>query len=165
VRIKDEAIVAAVELSQRYITERFLPDKAIDLIDEAASKLRLEINSVPEEIEITERKIRQMEIEREAIRRENNDERLKSLMDEISDLTREQQILRTKWNAEKEIVEKIQSRKNAIESLKLEADQAKNASGTWEKWQKSGMGKFPRRKRRSNHLNRNFLRFKKIHRW
>ncbi|MEI6174006.1 MAG: AAA family ATPase [Bacteroidota bacterium] len=142
VRIKDEAIVAAVELSQRYITERFLPDKAIDLIDEAASKLRLEINSVPEEIEITERKIRQMEIEREAIRRENNDERLKSLMDEISDLKREQQILRTKWNAEKEIVEKIQSRKNAIESLKLEADQA-NRIGDLGKVAEIRYGKIP----------------------
>ena len=142
VRIKDEAIIAAVELSQRYITERFLPDKAIDLIDEAASKLRLEINSVPEEIEITERKIRQMEIEREAIRRENNDERLKSLMDEISDLKREQQILRTKWNAEKEIVEKIQSRKNAIESLKLEADQA-NRIGDLGKVAEIRYGKIP----------------------
>jgi len=142
VRIKDEAIVAAVELSQRYITERFLPDKAIDLIDEAASKLRLEINSVPEEIEITERKIRQMEIEREAIRRENNDERLKSLMDEISDLKKEQQILRAKWNAEKEIVEKIQSRKNAIESLKLEADQA-NRIGDLGKVAEIRYGKIP----------------------
>jgi len=142
VRIKDEAIIAAVELSQRYITERFLPDKAIDLIDEAASKLRLEINSVPEEIEITERKIRQMEIEREAIKRDNNDERLKSLLDEISDLKREQQILRGKWNAEKEIVEKIQSRKNAIESLKLEADQA-NRIGDLGKVAEIRYGKIP----------------------
>ena len=124
VRIKDEAIIAAVELSQRYITERFLPDKAIDLIDEAASKLRLEINSVPEEIEIIERKIRQMEIEREAIKREGNDERLKTLIAEIANMKDEQQDLRAKWKAEKELVDHIQSRKNMIESLKLEADQA-----------------------------------------
>jgi len=124
VRIKDEAIIAAVELSQRYITERFLPDKAIDLMDEAASKLRLEINSLPEDLEKTERKIRQLEIEREAIKRENDDDRLVLLNSEIANLNDERNQLRAKWQAEKEIVEQIQTKKNEIESLKLEADQA-----------------------------------------
>ena len=124
VRIKDEAIIAAVELSQRYISERFLPDKAIDLIDEAASKLRLEINSVPEDLERIDRKIRQMEIEREAIRREKDNDRLKSLNEEIANLRDEQQELRARWKTEKELVDAIQARKNDIENMKLEADQA-----------------------------------------
>ena len=128
VRIKDEAIIAAVELSQRYISERFLPDKAIDLIDEAASKLRLEINSLPEELEIIERKIRQLEIEREAIKRENNASRLKSLSEEIANLSDERNQLRSKWQAEKELAEHIQTSKKEIENLKLEAEQA-NRSG------------------------------------
>ena len=127
IRIRDEAIVAAVELSQRYITERFLPDKAIDLIDEAASKLRLEINSVPEEIERADRRIRQMEIEREAMKRENDEERLKELNAGIANLKDEQQALMARWKSEKELVEAIQSRKNEIEELKLEADQANRA--------------------------------------
>jgi ATP-dependent Clp protease ATP-binding subunit ClpB len=124
VRIKDEAIIAAVELSQRYISDRFLPDKAIDLIDEAASKLRLEINSVPEELEIIERKIRQLEIEREAIKREKDEEKLKSLNEEIGNLTEERNALKSKWQSEKEIVEQIQAKKNEIENLKFEADNA-----------------------------------------
>ncbi len=124
VRIKDEAIIAAVELSQRYITDRFLPDKAIDLIDEAASKLRLEINSLPEELEIIERKIRQLEIEREAIKREKDKEKLNALNEEIANLNDERSHLRAKWQSEKEIVEKIQQRKNDIENLKFEAEQA-----------------------------------------
>jgi len=124
VRIKDEAIIAAVELSQRYISERFLPDKAIDLIDEAASKLRLEINSLPEDLEIIERKIRQFEIEREAIKRENDATRLKSLNEEIANLNDERNSLRSKWQSEKEIVDHIQVKKKEIESFKLEADQA-----------------------------------------
>jgi ATP-dependent Clp protease ATP-binding subunit ClpB len=128
VRIKDEAIIAAVELSQRYISERFLPDKAIDLIDEAASKLRLEINSLPEELEIIERKIRQLEIEREAIKRENDSARLKSLNEEIANLSDERNSLRSKWQSEKEIAEHIQAKKKEIESYKLEAEQA-NRSG------------------------------------
>ena len=128
VRIKDEAIIAAVELSQRYISERFLPDKAIDLIDEAASKLRLEINSLPEELEIIERKIRQLEIEREAIKRENDASRLKSLSEEIANLSDERNQLRSKWQAEKEIADHIQTSKKEIENLKLEAEQA-NRSG------------------------------------
>jgi len=128
VRIKDEAIIAAVELSQRYISDRFLPDKAIDLIDEAASKLRLEINSVPEELEIIERKIRQLEIEREAIKREKDEEKLKSLNEEIGNLTEERNRLKAKWQSEKEVVEQIQVKKNEIETLKFEADGA-NRSG------------------------------------
>ena len=127
VRIRDEAIIAAVELSQRYITERFLPDKAIDLIDEAASKLRLEIDSVPEEIERTSRKIRQMEIEREAIRRENDSERLATLKAEIANLKDEQQVMQARWKSEKELVDAIQAARNGIESLKLEAEQANRA--------------------------------------
>ncbi len=124
VRIKDEAIIAAVELSQRYITDRFLPDKAIDLIDEAASKLRLEINSLPEELEIIERKIRQLEIEREAIKREKDKVKLNALNEEIANLNDERSHLRAKWQSEKEVVEKIQQRKNDIENLKFEAEQA-----------------------------------------
>lgn len=128
VRIKDEAIIAAVELSQRYISDRFLPDKAIDLIDEAASKLRLEINSVPEELEIIERRIRQLEIEREAIKREKDQEKLNLLNEEIGNLTEERNRLKAKWQSEKEIVEQIQIRKNEIENLKFEAESA-NRSG------------------------------------
>jgi len=128
VRIKDEAIIAAVELSERYISDRFLPDKAIDLIDEAASKLRLEINSVPEELEIIERRIRQLEIEREAIKREKDQEKLNSLNEDIGNLTEERNRLKAKWQSEKDIVEQIQSRKNEIENLKFEAESA-NRSG------------------------------------
>ncbi len=124
VRIKDEAIIAAVELSQRYISDRFLPDKAIDLIDEAASKLRLEINSKPEELEIIERRIRQLEIEREAIKREKDQGKLKSLNEEIANLTEERNGLNAKWQSEKDLVEQIQTRKNEIENLKFEAEGA-----------------------------------------
>ena len=124
VRIKDEAIISAVELSQRYISDRFLPDKAIDLIDEAASKLRLEINSLPEELEILERRFRQLEIEREAIKREKDKEKLKKLSEEIANLNDERNHLMAKWKAEKEMVEKIQSCKKDIENYKFEAEQA-----------------------------------------
>ncbi|MCL2173021.1 MAG: ATP-dependent chaperone ClpB [Nitrososphaerota archaeon] len=124
VRIKDEAIIAAVELSQRYISERFLPDKAIDLIDEAAAKLRLEINSAPEELEVIERKIRQLEIEREAIKREKDETKLRPIKEEIANLTEERNKLKAKWHSEKELVEKIQEKKNVIEQLKLEDDAA-----------------------------------------
>ena len=123
-RIKDEAIIAAVELSQRYISDRFLPDKAIDLIDEAASKLRLEINSLPEELEKIERRIRQLEIEREAIKRENDKEKLEDLNKEIANLSDERNGMRAKWQSEKELVEHIQSKKNEIEQLKQDADRA-----------------------------------------
>ena len=124
VRIKDEAIIAAVELSQRYITDRFLPDKAIDLIDEAASKLRLEINSAPEELETIERRIRQLEIEREAIKREKDEVKLKSLNEEIANLSEERNKLRARWQAEKDLVEQIQGKKNEIERLKFEDENA-----------------------------------------
>ncbi len=124
VRIKDDAIIAAVELSQRYITDRFLPDKAIDLIDEAASKLRLEINSLPEELDEIERRIRHLEIEREAIKREKDKEKLAQLNEEIANLSDSRNILRAKWQAEKEIVEAIQVKKNDIENLKFQSEQA-----------------------------------------
>jgi ATP-dependent Clp protease ATP-binding subunit ClpB len=124
VRIKDEAIIAAVELSHRYITDRFLPDKAIDLIDESAAKLRLEMNSMPEELDELERRIRQLEIEREAIKRENDDEKLKELNTVISNLMVERDTYKAKWKQEKELVDKIQNAKAAIEQLKLEAEQA-----------------------------------------
>ncbi|MEG2071179.1 MAG: AAA family ATPase, partial [Bacteroidales bacterium] len=121
VRILDEAIIAAVELSQRYITDRFLPDKAIDLIDEAASKLRIEINSVPEELDEIERKIRQLEIEREAIKRENTPEKVEKLSKMISELQEQRNVISTKWRNEKDIVDKIQNIKSRIEDYKLEA--------------------------------------------
>jgi ATP-dependent Clp protease ATP-binding subunit ClpB len=124
VRIKDEAIIAAVELSNRYITDRFLPDKAIDLIDESAAKLRLEMNSMPEELDKLERQIRQLEIEREAIKRENDEDKLKDLSREISVMSVERDTLKAKWKQEKDVVEKIQNAKANIESLKLEAERA-----------------------------------------
>lgn len=124
VRIKDEAIIAAVELSHRYITDRFLPDKAIDLIDESAAKLRLEMNSMPEELDKLERQIRQLEIEREAIKREQDETKLKELNTDIANLSVERDTYMAKWKEEKEIVEKIQQGKAAIEQLKLEAEQA-----------------------------------------
>lgn len=128
VRIKDEAIIAAVELSQRYISDRFLPDKAIDLIDEAASKLRLEINSLPEDLEKIERKIRQLEIEREAMRRENDTDKLSILNEEVANLNEERNQMKARWQVEKDLVEQIQGRKKEIERLKLEAEQADRTS-------------------------------------
>ena len=124
VRIKDEAIVAAVELSTRYITSRFLPDKAIDLVDEAASRLRLEMNSVPEEIDTLERRERQLEIEREAIRRENDEERLRQLDQEIGELKAKDAEMRAKWQSQRDLLKKIQEDKDRIEHLKIEAQQA-----------------------------------------
>ncbi len=124
VRIKDEAIIAAVELSQRYITDRFLPDKAIDLIDEAAAKLRLEINSVPEELDEKERRIRQLEIEREAIKREKDEVKLKQLNEEIANLDEIRKALKAKWEAERNLVNGIQQQKKNIEAYKSEAEQA-----------------------------------------
>jgi ATP-dependent Clp protease ATP-binding subunit ClpB len=124
VLIKDEAIIAAVELSSRYITDRFLPDKAIDLIDESAAKLRLEMNSMPEELDELDRKIRQLEIEREAIKRENDTHKLKQLNTDISNLSVERDTFKAKWQQEKEIVEKVQNAKAEIENLKLAADKA-----------------------------------------
>ena len=124
VRIKDEAIVAAVELSHRYITDRFLPDKAIDLVDEAASKLRLEMNSVPEEIDTLDRRIRQAEIEREAIRREGDKVRIENLDKEIDNLRAKESQMRAKWQGERDILLKIQQNKQQVETLKVEAQQA-----------------------------------------
>ncbi len=124
VRIKDEAIIAAVELSSRYISDRFLPDKAIDLIDESAAKLRLEMNSMPEELDTLERQIRQLEIEREALKRENDEVKLKDLNTEIANLSVERDTYKAKWKEEKELVEKIQTAKAKIENLKQEAEQA-----------------------------------------
>jgi len=124
VRIKDEAIINAVEMSQRYISDRFLPDKAIDLLDEAASKLRLEMDSVPEELDELNRKIMQLEIEREAIKRENDKTKLAKLNEEIANLTNKRDELNSQWQNEKNILTQVQQKKASIESLKLEAEQA-----------------------------------------
>lgn len=132
VRIKDEAIIAAVQLSTRYITDRFLPDKAIDLIDEAASKLRLEINSVPEELDSKEREIMQLEIEREAIKRENDTEKMEQLGKEIANLKEETQRIRAKWTAEKSLIDEQQQLKIKIEDLRFQAERAER-EGDYEK--------------------------------
>jgi len=124
VRIKDEAIIAAVELSQRYITNRFLPDKAIDLMDEAASKLRMEINSKPEELDVIDRKIMQLSIEIEAIKRENDDVKLKALNFELADLQEQRKSLYSRWKSEKDVVDQVQNLKKTIEDKKLEAERA-----------------------------------------
>ena len=127
VRIKDEAIIAAAELSNRYISDRFLPDKAIDLIDEAAAKLRLEIDSVPEELDEIERRIRQLEIEREAIKRENDQDKLAQLGKEIGELSEQRSQMKARWQNEKSIVENIQTEVKNIESYKFEAEQAERS--------------------------------------
>lgn len=124
VRIKDEAIIAAVELSNRYITERFLPDKAIDLMDEAAAKLRMERDSLPEELDEIERRLKQLEIEREAIKREKDEDKLSQLNKEIAELKEQETSYKAKWQSEKELVNKIQHNKQEIEQLKFEADKA-----------------------------------------
>jgi len=124
VRIKDNAIIASVELSQRYINDRFLPDKAIDLMDEAAAKLRLEMDSLPEELDEIERRIKQLEIEREAIKREKDEKKLAQLSEEIANLKEEQSKHRARWQSEKTLIDAIQKNKSEIEELKFEADQA-----------------------------------------
>ena len=124
VRIKDEAIIAAVELSSRYITDRFLPDKAIDLMDEAAAKLRMERDSLPEELDEIERRLKQLEIEREAIKREKDEAKLAQLNKEIAELKEQETSYKAKWQSEKELVNKIQQNKKEIEQLKFEADKA-----------------------------------------
>ena len=124
VRIKDEAIIAAVELSNRYMTDRFLPDKAIDLMEESAAKLRIDMNSMPEELDRLERQIRQLEIEREAIKRENDEDKLKFLNTEIANLSVDRDTYKAKWKEEKELVDKIQNSKAAIEDLKVQAEHA-----------------------------------------
>ena len=127
VRIKDEAIIAAVELSERYISDRFLPDKAIDLMDESAAKLRLEIDSVPEELDELNRRIMQLEIEREAIKREKDNRKVTELSEQIANLKEESNQLKARWESEKQVVQGIQSSKERIEALKIEADQAERA--------------------------------------
>ena len=124
VRIKDEAIIGAVKLSQRYITNRFLPDKAIDLMDEAASKLHMEINSKPEELDVLDRKIMQLEIEIEAIKREKDESKLKSLRSDLANLKEERNAINSKWKSEKKVVDNIQNTKQDIENYKLEAERA-----------------------------------------
>jgi ATP-dependent Clp protease ATP-binding subunit ClpB len=127
VRIRDEAIIASVEMSQRYISDRFLPDKAIDLMDEAASKLRLEMDSVPEAVDELERRIMQLEIEREAIKREKDDRKVAELSEEIANLSAQRDSLRAKWQGEKDIVDGINQKVEQIENYKLEAEQAERA--------------------------------------
>ena len=124
VRIKDEAIIAAVELSSRYISDRFLPDKAIDLIDESAAKLKLEMNSMPEELDELERRLRQLEIEREAIKREKDEKKLSELSEEIANLSEQRDTFKQRWLHEKEQVDKIQNARTLIEDFKVQADQA-----------------------------------------
>ncbi len=132
VRIKDDAIIASVELSQRYISDRFLPDKAIDLMDEAAAKLRLEMDSIPEELDEIERRVKQLEIEREAIKREKDDKKLTVLHEEISNLKEEQSRLRAKWQSEKSVIDAIQKKKLEIENYKFDADEAER-QGNYER--------------------------------
>jgi ATP-dependent Clp protease ATP-binding subunit ClpB len=124
VRIKDDAIIAAVELSSRYISSRYLPDKAIDLIDEAAAKLRLEMNSVPQSIDELDRKVRQLEIEREAIRREGDEEKVAELSRTIGELNEDRHVLRARWQEEKDLIDAIQKNKQRIEELKFKAEEA-----------------------------------------
>ena len=124
VRIKDEALIAAVQLSNRYITDRFLPDKAIDLMDEASAKLRMEVDSVPEELDEISRRIKQLEIEREAIIREDDKHKEDILTKQIENLKEEENVLRAKWQSEKEIINKIQQDKVEIEDAKFQAEKA-----------------------------------------
>ncbi|WP_196892523.1 ATP-dependent chaperone ClpB [Aureivirga marina] len=124
VRIKDEAIIAAVELSQRYITNRFLPDKAIDLMDESAAKMRMEINSKPEELDVLDRKIMQIEIEIEAIKRENDSKKLSSLQEELANIKEKRNEINAKWKSEKDVIDQVQAAKEEIEHYKLEAERA-----------------------------------------
>jgi ATP-dependent Clp protease ATP-binding subunit ClpB len=152
VRIKDEAIIAAVELSNRYITDRFLPDKAIDLIDESAAKLRLEMNSMPEELDKLERQIRQLEIEREAIKRENDEQKLKELNTEIANLSVQRDTFKAKWKEEKDLVEKAQNAKAEIEQLKLEAEQAER-NGDYGKVAEIRYGKIKEKEKIINDLS------------
>jgi len=152
VQIKDEAIIASVELSTRYITDRFLPDKAIDLIDEAAAKLRLEIDSLPEELDELNRKIMQLEIEREAIKRENDEQKLAGLNEQIANLQEERNQFQARWQEEKDLVDKIQLAKNEIENIKLEAEQAERA-GDYGKVAELRYGKTEEVKSKLNKLN------------
>jgi ATP-dependent Clp protease ATP-binding subunit ClpB len=160
VRIKDEAIISAVELSQRYINDRFLPDKAIDLMDEAASKLRMQINSMPIELDVLERKIRQLEIEREAIKRENDKKKLEDLNKEIAELADQRADMRAKWQGEKEVVEGIQKAKEKIENLKFDAEQAER-SGDYGKVAEIRYGKMQEAEAELKSYESNFSEMKK----
>ncbi len=160
VQIKDEAIIAAVELSQRYITDRFLPDKAIDLIDEAASKLRMEINSKPEELDELDRKVMQLEIEREAIKREKDQAKLKVLNEDIANLNEKRKDLNAKWQAEREIVDGIQKSKENIENLKYEAEQAERA-GQYDKVAEIRYGKIKEEETKLESFKDQLLEIKK----
>ncbi|MFN8414694.1 MAG: ATP-dependent chaperone ClpB [Cytophagaceae bacterium] len=155
VRIKDDAIIASVELSQRYISDRFLPDKAIDLMDEAAAKLRLEIDSMPEELDEVLRKIMQLEIEREAIRRENDKDKEASLSKEIANLNEEKNALTAKWQSEKSIIDAIKKNKADIEKYKQEADQAER-NGDYGKVAELRYGKIKEAESQSEALNKQF---------
>ncbi|MCK0131157.1 ATP-dependent chaperone ClpB [Flavobacteriaceae bacterium F08102] len=157
VRIKDEAIIAAVELSQRYITDRFLPDKAIDLMDESASKLRMEINSKPEQLDVLDRKIMQLEIEMEAIKRENDKEKLKNLSKELANLKEERESIYTKWKSEKEIVDQVQATKKNIEAYKLEADRAER-EGDYGKVAEIRYGKIKAEEEKLDELQQNLAK-------
>ncbi len=152
VRIKDDALIAAVELSHRYITDRFLPDKAIDLIDEAAARLRLEINSVPEEIDELDRKIRQLEIEREAIKRENDPLKMNQIAEELANLNEKRSGLRAEWESEKKIIDEIQKQKESIENYKAEALQAER-SMNYERVAELRYGKIREAERSISELN------------
>jgi ATP-dependent Clp protease ATP-binding subunit ClpB len=151
VRIKDDAVIAAVELSSRYISDRFLPDKAIDLMDEAASKLRLEMDSVPEELDELNRRIMQLEIEREAIRREKNNDKESLLSREIAELSGQRNSLKARWEAEKEVVHGIQKEKESIDKLKFEAEQAEKA-GDYGKVAEIRYGKITLAEKRLNEI-------------
>jgi ATP-dependent Clp protease ATP-binding subunit ClpB len=156
INIRDEAVIAAVDLSQRYITDRFLPDKAIDLIDEAASKLRLEMNSVPQEIDDVERHIKQLEIEREAIKREGDDPKLKELAREISTLGENRSKLRAKWENEKKIIGEIQKARESIEDFKIKAESAEKA-GDYGKVAEIRYGKIKEEEERINKMKSKLL--------
>ena len=159
VRIKDDAIIASVELSQRYISDRFLPDKAIDLMDEAAAKLRLEMDSVPEELDEIERRVKQLEIEREAIKREKDDKKLAILHEEISNLKEEQSRLRAKWQSEKAVVDAIQKKKSEMEDYRFEADQAER-QGNYERVAELRYGRIKEAERVIEKLNEELGRMK-----
>lgn len=160
VRIKDDAIIAAAELSNRYISSRFLPDKAIDLIDEAAAKLRMEIDSSPEELDELERKIRQLEIEREAIKREDNEEKVLQLSKEIANLSEERDHLKAKWQSEKEIVDGIQNEVKLIEQYKFEAEQAER-NGDYGKVAELRYGKIKDAEKRKDELSQQLQELQK----
>ncbi|MCS6981406.1 MAG: ATP-dependent chaperone ClpB [Flavobacteriales bacterium] len=160
VRILDEAVVAAVELSQRYITDRFLPDKAIDLIDEAAARLRLQINSKPEKLDELERRILQLEIEREALKRENNEERVREISEELAKLQEEKNALSARWQAEKDLAENIQRCKADIENLKLAAEQAER-EGDFGRVAEIRYGKIREKELELNNLRQRLQEFQK----